>query len=66
VLVPVHLDVNVEAFFESVSVCGKANNREDDAGGGVVGADAKNFGDEAGVDVVARGGAGITSEDSKV
>ena len=65
-LVAVHLDVNVEAFFESVSICGKTNNGEDDAGGRVVGADAKDFGDEAGVDVVARGGAGIASEDSEV
>ena len=65
-LVPVHLDVDIEAFFESVSICSKADDGEDNAGGGVVGADAKDFGDEAGVDVVAGGGAGVASEDSEV
>ena len=65
-LVPVHLDVDVEAFFESVSVCSKADDGEDNAGRGVVGADAKDFGDEAGVDVVAGSGTGVASEDSEV
>ena len=65
-LIPVHLDVDIEAFFESVSICSKADDGEDDTGGGVVGADTKDFGDEAGVDVIARGGTGVAGEDSEV
>ena len=65
-LVPVHFDEDIEAFFESVTVCGEADDGEDDAAGGVVRADAKDFGYKAGVDVVAGGGASVAGQDSEV
>ena len=46
-LVPVHLDEDVEAFFESVAIGGEADNGQDDAARGVVSANSKDFGDEA-------------------
>ncbi len=65
VLVAVHLDDVVEALLQGVAVGGEAYDREDDAGGGVVGADAEDLGGEAGVDVVAGGGAGVAGEDGE-
>ena len=65
VLVTVHLDDGVEALFEGVAIGGEANDREDDAAGGVVGADAEELGNVAGVDVVTRGGAGVAGEDGE-
>lgn len=64
-LVTVHLDDVVEALFEGVAIGGESDDGEDDAGGGVVGADAEDFGDVTGVDVVAGGGAGVAGEDGE-
>ncbi len=66
VLVSVHLDNGVEAFFECVAVSSEANNGEDDAAIWIIGSDAEDFGDEAGVDIVAGGGASIAGEDCEV
>jgi hypothetical protein len=66
VLVPVHLDEDIEAFFESVAVCGKADDGEDDAAGGIVGADAEDFWYEARVDVVAGCGTCVAGQDGEV
>lgn len=65
-LVPVHLDEDIEAFFQGVAICGKADDGEDDAAIRVVGADAEDFRDEARVDVVARGGACVAGQDSEI
>lgn len=46
-LVSVHFNDSVKAFFESVAISGEANDGEDDAGVGVVSANAEDFGDEA-------------------
>jgi len=63
VLVAVHLDDGVEAFAEGVAVGREADDGEDDAGRGVVGADAEDLRGEARVDVVAGGGARVAGED---
>lgn len=65
VLVSVHLDDCVEAFFQGVAVGGEAHYRQDDARGWVVGSDAEEFGGMSGVDVVAGGGAGVAGEDGE-
>jgi len=53
VLVAVHFDDGVKTFLEGVTVGGKADHRQNNAGGGIVGSDAKDLGGMAGVDVVA-------------
>ena len=65
-LVPVHLDEDVEAFFQSVAIGSEADDREDDAAIRVVGANTEDFGDEARVNVVAGGGACVAGQDSKI
>lgn len=72
VLVAVCLDDGVEAFFQRVAVGGEPDDGEDDGvrvrrvGVGGVGADCEEFGGEACVDVVARGGARVAGEDREV
>ena len=66
VLVAVHLDDVVEAFFQGIAVGGVSYHGEDDAAGLVVGADAEELGGVPGVDGVARDGAGVAGEDGEV
>ena len=65
-LVPVHLNEDVEAFFESVAICGEADDGQDDAARGVIGADSKDFGDESRIDVVSRSGTSVAGKDGEV
>ena len=64
-LVFVHLDDRIETFFEGIAVCSESDDRKDDAGIVVI-ADAEELGDEARVDAVAGGGAGVAGEDGEV
>ena len=64
-LVFVHLDDCVEAFFECIAVCREADDCEDDACVVVI-ADAEELGREAGVDAVAGRGACVAGEDGEI
>lgn len=65
-LVSVHLDYDIEAFLESIAIGGETHDGKNDAAIRIVGADAEDFGNEAGVDVVAGRGSSITSENGEV
>ena len=65
-LVLVHLHDGVEALFQSITVSCKANHRKDDLCRIVVGTNAKELGNIAGIDIVAAGGTSVTSEDGEI
>ena len=65
-LVLIHLHDGVEALFQSIPVSCEAYHRKDDLRGIIVGTNAKELGNVAGIDIVATGGASVAGKDSEI